>query len=226
MSELAFLFSAGLGGERDDRKATELFRQAASLDDDYAEFSMGLRCFWGSNTKQDYGQAFKYFQASAKHKRGDAECLLSHLYEEGLGVAKNPELAKHFRDLAKQHGCTTGEYQIGRTYLQGRGTPQNFVKAYYWLRKAADEGHEHAMNDIGMMYANGNGVTRDDKKALEWYLKAEKKGCPYAKFNLAERYRTGKGMPKNLTKARALYKESAQLGSQEAAEMLKRLESH
>lgn len=82
------------------------------------------------------------------------------------------------------------------------------------------------MNDVGMMFANGNGVKRDDKKALEWYLKAEKKGCPYAKFNLAERYRTGKGMPKNLTKARALYKESAQLGSQEAAEMLKRLESH
>ncbi len=82
------------------------------------------------------------------------------------------------------------------------------------------------MNDVGMMFANGNGVKRDDNKALEWYLKAEKKGCPCAKFNLAERYRTVKGMPKNLIKARALYKESAQLGSQEAAEMLKRLESH
>ncbi|MBU6452800.1 MAG: SEL1-like repeat protein [Cyanobacteria bacterium REEB67] len=221
MGSLAYLLSSGLGGARDEKKCIALNEKAAELGDDYAQFNMGTRTFWGLGCKKNYYRAFQYFQASEKQGRGDAECFLAHMYEEGFGVQKNPKKAAALLKSSRAHDPGVGEYQIGRTYLQGRGTPINYKIAYKWLSMGAADGNEHAMNDLGLMYSHGYGVKKDRKKALELYLKAEKNGCPYAKLNVAGRYEAGDGLPKDLNKAKALYAEAAEQGSEVAAHRLK-----
>lgn len=215
--------SIGLNSSADKKRALILLERSANLGCIRANYLMGLEYMWGTTTKQNFVQAVKYFQPIAQAGNGDAECILAHFYEEGLGVPQNTQKAATLFKLAKRHGCANGEYAIGRTYLYGLGTAEDDNKAFKWLSQAALDGNEHAVNDLGTMYANGKGVERNDKKAVELYLQAEKIGCPFAKLTLAERYRTGRGLKKNTQKAKTLFEELAKQGNTIAAEKLKLL---
>lgn len=225
MFSLAGLLSGGLGGPFDRDRAAALAQKSASLGCSKAQYSTGVASVWGwRSIKQDYSKALNYLHSAAKSGNGNAECFLGFMYENGFGVAKDPQIATSLMKSAKLHGCADGECEIGRTYSQGQGgKAQNYYIAFLWLNKAAEDGNERAMDDLGWMYKLGHGVKANKKKAVQLFLKAERNGNPFAKYSLAEMYRTGEGIPKGLKKAKALYAESAAFPDRRSLEKLKTL---
>jgi TPR repeat protein len=216
MFSLAGILSAGLGGPIDSKRALALANKSASLGCSKAQHCLALTYLWGwESIKQDYSRALSYFQSAEKsgNYNGNPECLLGFMYENGVGVSKDPQRAAALMKSAKLHGCADGECDIGRTYARGlAGMPKDYGKAFFWLSKAVGDGNARAMSDLGWMYVDGHGVRADNKKAVQLFLKAEKNGYPFAKYNLAEMYRTGAGFPKDLKKAQGLFEESANFG--------------
>lgn len=70
--------------------------------------------------------------------------LMSHAYENGLGVAKNPALAAHWVKRAAERGYATAQLHYARALLQGAGVPRDEGQARFWLMQAAAGGDRDA----------------------------------------------------------------------------------
>jgi TPR repeat protein len=55
------------------------------------------------------------------------------MYQHGLGVPQDDDLAATFFRHAAQQGDVAAKFKLGLMYAQGRGVQQDDVKAYKWF---------------------------------------------------------------------------------------------
>ena len=75
-------------------------------------------------------------------EQGDARAQvgLGVLYQKGLGVPKDYQLAfKWYRRAAVQRQANA-QFTVGLSYASGKGVSQDFVLAYKWVHLAAAQG--------------------------------------------------------------------------------------
>jgi hypothetical protein len=65
-------------------------------------------------------------------------------YWEGRGVARQPEKALNWWEVAAQRDDAGAQFNLGLAYYIGEGRAQNSPKAAYWVQQAADNGHPQA----------------------------------------------------------------------------------
>lgn len=85
------------------------------------------------------------------------------------------------------------------------------VKTVELLTKAAEKDSAQAMIALGSIYAYDDGVEPDQAKAKELY-------------DLATAYNLGDGVEQDFQKAREYYEQAADLGCEDAAEAMERLD--
>ncbi|WP_425451084.1 tetratricopeptide repeat protein [Avibacterium avium] len=73
-----------------------------------AQFNLGNMYSTGRGVKQDYFQAFKWYQKAAEQGNAQAQAMLGTMYALGQGVKQDRNLAKMWAGKA----CENGE-QIG-----------------------------------------------------------------------------------------------------------------
>ncbi|MGN0326710.1 MAG: tetratricopeptide repeat protein, partial [Lachnospiraceae bacterium] len=112
---------------------------------------------------------------------------LARIYEEGIGVDKNP--AEAFKNYLKcaELGDVEAMALVGNCYLYGEGVKKDTKEAFGWNEKAAMEGNERAIRNVAVSYDFGTGVKRNAQNAIEWYKKLlEKIGNDrFAKYRIA-----------------------------------------
>ena len=64
----------------------------AKLGDVDSQFELGVKYFFGTDTRQDYSQAFIWFQKAAQQGHGTAQYNLAQCYEKELGVVQDYSL--------------------------------------------------------------------------------------------------------------------------------------
>eukprot|EP01080_Neovahlkampfia_damariscottae_P005997 gene5997-9995_t len=112
MTTLATFYLTGVGGEKNFKKAIELFEKAVSLNHTVAMNQLGLIYISGGkqdpNDKSDYlmtpdpKKAFDLFSKSANLGDPQGMLNLAWIYLNGMGVEKNPELGmKYLMDASK-----------------------------------------------------------------------------------------------------------------------------
>jgi len=71
--------------------------------------------------------------------RGDvgAQTRLGYMYERGIGVAQDFELAAMWYNLAAEQGDPRAQHHLGLLFNKGFGVPVDFMTAYKWLNLAA-----------------------------------------------------------------------------------------
>jgi TPR repeat protein len=71
--------------------------------------------------------------------RGDvgAQTRLGYMYERGIGVAQDYELAAMWYNLAAEQGDPRAQHHLGLLFNKGFGVPIDFMTAYKWLNLAA-----------------------------------------------------------------------------------------
>jgi TPR repeat protein len=79
-----------------------------------------------------------------------AYCLLN-----GLGVERDPELAKSFFAFARDLEGGASLYALALLYLEGCGVPKDYRAAIRYMTDAADMGCVEAMLYLGMAYTTG-----------------------------------------------------------------------
>ena len=103
--------------------------QKAEAGDSGAQYELGL----GAEQRQDYREAFKWFQLAAKRGVIGAQVELAYLYVTGFGTDKNTEQGVHWYGLAAAQGNPIAEYSLGICYLHGEGFEQNLALARKWI---------------------------------------------------------------------------------------------
>lgn len=88
-------------------------------------------------------------------------------YEIGRGVAKNPEMAVKYYEMASR-GRPEGHYHLGLCYLDGVGVKQSMKKAVENLQAAGEAGHVEALMLLGKIFTS----PPRKGKHLEYYNEA------------------------------------------------------
>jgi TPR repeat protein len=78
-----------------------------------------------------------------------AQNNLGLLYDEGDGVARNPQKAHELYLSAAKARFADAQFNVGFNYATGTAVPQEWSKAAAWYEKAAGQGHLHAANNLG-----------------------------------------------------------------------------
>ncbi|MCP5175380.1 MAG: SEL1-like repeat protein [Moraxellaceae bacterium] len=120
-----------------------------------AQNVMGWSYYHGNNVKQDYEEAFKWFQKAANLGEASAQFNVGMMYAAGTGVKQDlTEAAKWYRKSAEQ-GKASAQLNLGMMYISGRGIRQNIEEGKKWLTKAAEQGDMTAKANLSWLIQQG-----------------------------------------------------------------------
>lgn len=86
--------------------------------------------------RADLKSALKVWLATAAGGDPEAQTNVGEIYERGMGVDPNYELAAQWYQKAADKGYSRGIFNLGTLYEQGRGVPQDSLKALNLYRQA------------------------------------------------------------------------------------------
>jgi TPR repeat protein len=132
------------------------------------DFSSGMSAFEAKH----FSRAMQLLFPLALAGDLDAQHRVAIMFQNGLGVAPNPEGAFKWMRSAAQGGHGLAQHGLGFMYLEGDCAEQDGEQALHWFTLAAEQGLAGSQTTIAMMYEEGRGVEKDLAKAKQWYAKA------------------------------------------------------
>jgi len=90
-----------------------------------------------SYDRADYRTSLKVWLAAAKKGNAEAQVHVGEIYEKGLGIIPDYELARLWYEKAAKQNNTRAEINLGYLYEKGLGVEKDLVKAINWYRKAS-----------------------------------------------------------------------------------------
>lgn len=141
-----------------------------------------------------------------------AQRNLGTIYDQGLGVARDPSHAALWFRKAAAAGNRDATFQLATMYENGRGVPQDQKQAIVWYRKAALLGDADSQVKLGRAYLDGKVVNKDEGEASAWFQRAADQGNLYALNRLGAMYSDGKGVPKDEGRGVKMFQSAAARG--------------
>lgn len=225
---LAYLFSNGLGTQRDLDKAEQLYREAleGGVADAALELSKLLLERYGVGDVSVNQRRLDLLLGAIQLEPSKSafHVALGHLYRTDLvGVDGGMEKAADAFEIAAELGSANAACNLGFCYLHGSGRPQDFGRAIKWMTNAAERG---LLPPLKNLYALAEGdldidLSLDDvdqirAKGLESVLvRAETDGC--TANSLAQRFERGDAVDRDIEAAVKWYLKAAELGSNPGA---------
>ena len=89
----------------------------------------------------------------AVQQKGEPEAytLIGRIYEEGLGVGRNAEVAIEWYAQGAELGDLNAQFSLGLMYAEGRGAAKNLARAAAAFEASAKQGHQVAQYNLGMI---------------------------------------------------------------------------
>jgi TPR repeat protein len=125
----------------------------------------------GGHAKDEKAAAY-WFEKAAIQGNVYAQKMLGDLYEDGIGVQKNPSLSADWRTKAANRGNTEAQLKLGKMYLDGDGVEKDEAKGEFWLNRAATEGNSEAQFLMGKLYHE----RKNQEVAGNWLAKSAAQG--------------------------------------------------
>ena len=203
-------------------EAKELYKKAADAGQPSAISNLGLLKL---ATGEDVKASVALIETAANAGNARARITMGEMYLEGVGVAKDPEMAVRWLQRAQEAEPNEATFLLSRIQ-EGANNPDAALDGF---RKAAENQYLPAMIYLGNKLLNGQGVKADLEEARKWFSKAVEAGATSAKVNLGVISETeaviekSKGesadeakVKESLKMALALYNEAAALKVPEA----------
>ncbi len=215
-NRLGYMYSEGLGVQKNLTEAIKWYRKAADQGDALAQNNLG-RCYMnGEGLPKDPYEAVLWYRKAAEHGLSVAQNALGSCYMTGLGLEKDPYEAVLWYRKAAEHGLEIAQNNLGSCYFYGEGLPKDNYEAVKWYRKAADQNEAFAQYNLGLCYMNGKGLPKDSYEAVKWFRKAANQDHAFAQHNLGLCYLNGEGLSKDSYEAVKWFKKAADLGNANA----------
>ena len=187
---------------RDIEKGLSMFRLA--VEQNYKAATRDLaRYYYSLETEEDNRNALDYYLQYIEYNPKDTDTLLhiGLIYESGLGVPLNIDLARRYYERAAEQDETGMAYNfLGGTYMNDEETESNERKAVHYFQKAIELGNTNAMFRISYYLHNGKGGLQVDiPREIELLTEASKRGNHQATYRLGLLFEDNEsGMAQNL----------------------------
>lgn len=186
MYRLGNFYFETIEGQEGERKAFQLYEQAAHLGHPDAMNNLADMYFNGEGTEVNEACAFEWFEQAARHDVVEAQFTLGIMCEQGLGTAINEQQAFAYYEASAAGGYEEAQYRMGMVYFLGElGQAQNIEQAISWFSKAAQQFHVDALFNLGYIYEFEEGM---GQRAIHYYKQASMLGDLQATNQLASYY--------------------------------------
>jgi hypothetical protein len=149
-SELAYMYSHGLGVPQDYSEALRLRRKSADQGNASGEVGLAYMYLHGQGVPQDNSEALRWYRKAADSGDAYAENNLGLMYESGGLVPQDYAEALRWYRKAVDQNYRTAQYNLGNLYYYGHGVPRDVPGAYLLYHKAAAQGDEYAQQVLGL----------------------------------------------------------------------------
>lgn len=102
--ELAWLYTNGLGTEKNLEQAAFYFSKAAEAGHTESQHKLAQLYFYGQGVTQSYSEAVRWFTLAAEQGNGESQLFLGQLYLKGEGTDINLPEADRWLNLAAKQG--------------------------------------------------------------------------------------------------------------------------
>ncbi len=155
---------------------------AAESGNSIAQFQLGITYLDTGQTEQ----GLKYIRAAANQNQPAAQYRLAKLYEAGVGVSADPDMARDLTERAARSGNRIAMHDLGLYYAEGRGgVEKNMQTALGWFEKAAERGVVDSQYNLGVLFSATPEIAKDITSAYVWFSVAAKQGDQFAANELA-----------------------------------------
>ena len=245
--QLGELYSCGSETSNDKQLAqnyyaaalTGFIQQEESEPDAQLEYRIGNLFLNGKGTEPDFSSALLWFSKSAENGNAYAQYKLAVLFDEGLEVPHDTEIAQKYYVAAltgfiqqdETEPDAQLEYRIGNLFLNGKGTQPDFSSALFWFSKSAENGNAYAQYKLAVLFDEGLEVPYDTELAQKYYAAAltgfiqqdEIEPDAQLEYRIGLMYLHGKGTPVNEQAALQWFIQGAEKGFSAASYQAGRL---
>jgi peptidoglycan hydrolase-like protein with peptidoglycan-binding domain len=109
---LAVLYHQGLGVEKNEAYAIDLYKTAANSNHPEAQYNLGIAYIEGIGVSQDVAVATHYFEQAAKNNVMEAAYNLGLIHENGLMGQQRPDEAIFWYKVASSKGSPEGRQAL------------------------------------------------------------------------------------------------------------------
>ena len=145
--------------------------------------------------REHYATALRSWLPLAEAGDPEAQANVGYMYEEGLGVSQQLDVAVGWYEKAAASGSMQANHNLGMIFAEGRGTPQSWVRALRYFEKAASD-IPASRYMIGYTYFQGEGNIQNRPRAFREFMDAALDGYADAQYMVAFMYLDGSGIPK------------------------------
>ena len=160
----------------------------------------------------DYATALVRLRPLAKDGHTKALYILSLMYAEGLGVARDPKEALSWLHKAVDAGLKQAHVDLGATCSLSHEVLATGAAELESIHTAANVESSHAQLDLGFKYARGQDVPRNDHEAVRWFHRAAENGSREAQAALGFMYADGRGVSQDDIVAVKWFRQAADQG--------------
>jgi len=202
----AEIYARGLGVQRDEKKAAELYGKAAAQGVAAAEFQYALYLMEGRVVPKDEKRATELMQASADAGNRLAAFNYAQMLLEKDGSVGGTEKAYDYYEKAADAGLADAQYAMSQAFANGTGGKvRNVEEARRWLLLAAHQNYDTAELELGTWLVEGRGGPADLEGGFRWLKQAAEGGNVAAENRLAKLYLNGIGTQADKVEAGAWY---------------------
>ncbi|KAK8835866.1 hypothetical protein M9Y10_040423 [Tritrichomonas musculus] len=194
---LSFIYESDKFVKQDIEKAIKYYKMAAAKYSQ-ARINLGRIFYEGKYFKRNIKEAIKYFDLAKKEDNNyDAMNYLGIIYQNGIDVPKDIQLAKNNFELAAKEKYAPSLYNLGNIFLN----EDNVDKAIEYYEQASNQGYLLADFQLGMIYIDNIYKKYDIEKAIHYFSIAADQNEPNSQFQLGIIYLTNVHIKPNFEKA-------------------------
>ena len=145
--------------------------------------------------REHYATALRSWLPLAEAGDPEAQANVGYMYEEGLGVSQQLDVAVGWYEKAAASGSMQANHNLGMIFAEGRGMPQSWVRALRYFEEAAND-IPASRYMIGYTYFQGEGNIQNRPRAFREFMDAALDGYADAQYMVAFMYLDGSGIPK------------------------------
>lgn len=210
---LGYMYETGTNTPAVDLEEAEYWYIKA-VNNDYLPAMVALGKLYKLAGSNSVRKTLELFEGALQKGSGKAGYELGWMYEQGQGVAADPQKALSYYEKAAELGDLNAHLKVALFYQYGNGTEVDIPKAVYHynnLKKQAPTENIRlsVMDMLGKIYAGIAVMRQDPAEQFKWYSFAAAEGNKRAKIAVADAYRDGNGTQRNYLAALDIYKEIA-----------------
>ena len=217
----AYAFKYGnFGLEEDAKKALYWYKKAAQLNDQDAQYNIGMMYLVGEGVIESHDVAKDWFEKSSSLGHAESQYQLACMYlDENFGMLNEKlaySLLKKASTPSKKNDLNPSNKAIverGLCLKSGRGIKKNLKESVKYFEQASNiesflDENPRAMFFLGLAYYEGAGVSVDNNLAFKNFKWAADIGYCDAEYYVARMLFYGEGIEQNYSAAIKYYKKT------------------